>query len=33
MMLKRGWTNRYLPPIALEVVPDIAVVFGFVWLG
>jgi intracellular septation protein len=33
VMLKRGWMNRYLPPIAIEVVPDIAVIFGFVWAG
>ncbi len=32
-MLKPGWMNRYLPPIAMEVVPDIAVIFGFVWAG
>jgi intracellular septation protein len=31
VMLKRGWMNRYLPPIAIEVVPDIGVIFGFVW--
>ena len=29
VMLKRGWMNRYLPPIAIEVVPDIAVAFGY----
>jgi intracellular septation protein len=33
VMLKRGWMNRYLPPIAMEVVPDIAVIFGYVWSG
>jgi intracellular septation protein len=33
VMLKPGWINRYLPPIAIEVVPDIAVVFGYVWAG
>src|SRR5580698_2655927 len=26
-MLKRGWMNRYLPPIALETVSDMATVF------
>ncbi len=31
VMLKRGWMNRYLPAIAIEVVPDIGVIFGFVW--
>jgi intracellular septation protein len=33
VMLKPGWMNRYLPPIAKAVVPDIAVIFGFVWSG
>ncbi len=33
VMLKPGWMNRYLPPIAMELVPDIAVIFGFVWAG
>ncbi len=33
VMLKPGWMKRYLPAIALEVVPDIAVIFGFVWAG
>jgi intracellular septation protein len=33
VMLKRGWMNRYLPPVALELVPDIAVIFGYVWSG
>jgi intracellular septation protein len=33
VMLKPGWMNRYLPPVALEVVPDIAAIFGFVWSG
>ena len=33
IMLKRGWMDRYLPPIALETVPDIAVIFGYVWAG
>jgi intracellular septation protein len=32
-MLKRGWLNRYLPPIALETVSDMAIVFGYVWAG
>jgi intracellular septation protein A len=31
VMSKPGWLNRYLPPIALEMVPDIAWGFGFVW--
>jgi intracellular septation protein len=33
VMLKRGWINRYLPPIALEMVPDIAIILGFAWSG
>ena len=31
VMLKPGWINRYLPPVAIELVPDIA--FIFVWAG
>jgi intracellular septation protein A len=33
VMLKPGWMNRYLPPVALEIVPDVAFIFGFVWSG
>jgi intracellular septation protein len=33
VMLKPGWMNRYLPPVAMEVVPDLAFVFGFIWSG
>jgi intracellular septation protein len=33
VMLKRGWMNRYLPPVAIELVPDIATIFGYVWAG
>ncbi len=33
VMLKPGWINRYLPPVAIELVPDIATIFGFVWAG
>jgi intracellular septation protein len=32
-MLRPGWMNRYLPPIAVELVPDVAFAFGFVWAG
>jgi hypothetical protein len=32
-MLKCGWLNRYQPAIAMELVPDIVVIFGFVWSG
>jgi intracellular septation protein len=31
VMLKRGWMNRYLPPVAIELIPDIATIFGYVW--
>ncbi|MBI1212421.1 MAG: intracellular septation protein [Alphaproteobacteria bacterium] len=31
VMLKPGWMNRYLPAVAMEVVPDLGVVFGFIW--
>lgn len=33
VMLNPGWMNRYLPPIARELVPDVAYVFGFAWAG
>jgi intracellular septation protein A len=33
VMLKRGWMNRYLPAIAIKWVPDIAVIFGYLWSG
>ena len=33
VMLKPGWMNRYLPPVAIELVPDIAVIFGYLWAG
>jgi len=32
-MLKRGWMMRYLPPRALEYLPDLGVAFGYVWAG
>ena len=32
-MLRPGWMNRYLPPVAIALVPDIAVIFGYVWAG
>jgi intracellular septation protein A len=31
VMLKPGWMNHYLVPIGKVVVPDVAVVLGFVW--
>jgi intracellular septation protein A len=33
VMLKKGWMNRYLPPVAIEVVPDLGEAFGYVWAG
>jgi intracellular septation protein len=33
VMLKPGWMTRYLPPVAAEIVPDLAFFFGFVWSG
>lgn len=33
VMLKPGWMNRYLPAIARQVVPDVAVIVGFFWAG
>ena len=32
-MLRPGWMNRYLPPIAIQLVPDVTYTFGFVWAG
>ena len=33
VMLKPGWLNRYLPEIAKTVVPDVAVMVGYMWAG
>ncbi|GGE10102.1 intracellular septation protein [Aureimonas endophytica] len=33
VMLKPGWMNRYLPPIARNVAPDVAVSVGRAWAG
>jgi intracellular septation protein len=33
VMLKPGWMLRYLPPIAIQTTPDLAVVFGYIWAG
>jgi intracellular septation protein len=33
VMLKPGWINRYLPAIAQTIVPDVAVIVGFMWAG
>ncbi|MBI2741675.1 MAG: septation protein IspZ [Rhodospirillales bacterium] len=32
-MLRPGWMNRYMPPVAIQMVPDIVWIFGFVWAG
>lgn len=32
-MLKHGWMLRYMPPRAIEYVPDLAIAFGYVWAG
>ena len=32
-MLRPGWLNRYLPPIVIELIPDVAWAFGYVWAG
>jgi len=32
-MLKRGWMGRYLPPRAVEYLPDLTIAFGYVWAG
>jgi intracellular septation protein len=32
-MLRPGWMNRYLPPIAIALVPELAYAFGYVWAG
>jgi intracellular septation protein A len=31
VMLTPGWMNRYLPERAVRIVPDLGVVFGYVW--
>ncbi len=33
VMLKKGWMNRYLPPVAIELIPDIAIIFSYAWAG
>jgi intracellular septation protein len=32
-MLRRGWMLRYLPAVAIQTVPDLAIRFGYVWAG
>ena len=31
VMLKRGWMNRYLPPVVLVHAADVTVTFGYIW--
>jgi len=33
VMLKPGWLNRYLPDVAMTVVPDVASAVGLAWAG
>lgn len=30
-MLQKGWMIRYMPAIVMELMPDLAVAFGYVW--
>ena len=32
-MLRPGWMNRYLPPVAVGLIPDVAWAFGYAWAG
>lgn len=32
-MMRRGWMTRYMPPIAVEKLPDLIVIFGYAWAG
>ena len=31
VMLKPGWMNRYLPEVAVQMLPDVGMIFGYVW--
>ncbi|MXP25357.1 intracellular septation protein [Altererythrobacter indicus] len=33
VMLRRGWMNRYIPARALASVPDLVVMWGYIWAG
>ena len=33
VMLKRNWMARYMPPVARERIPDLVILFGYVWAG
>ena len=32
-MLQKGWLVRYVPPRAMEFVPDLVITSGYVWAG
>ena len=32
-MLERGWMLRFMPPRAIELMPDMIITFGYVWAG
>ena len=32
-MLQKGWMVRYVPPRAMEFVPDMVIAFGYGWAG
>ena len=32
-MLQKGWLVRYVPPRAMEYVPDLVIASGYVWAG
>ena len=31
VMLKRGWMLRYMPQIVKDLMPDVVIVFGYIW--
>ena len=33
VMLKKGWMNRYLPPIVTDNAPELGLAFGYAWAG
>ena len=33
VMMKRGWMQRYIPPVAMEDGADLIMGFGYVWAG
>ncbi len=32
-MLQKGWMARYMPPVVMELMPDLVIAFGYVWAG